>query len=281
MDHTQKEFYEQSGYLILEDYASESEINELIAAKNEIVENMVSEELSIFSTEDQSNKSDLYFLNSGDKIRCFFEETATEDDLIAKKKINKIGHAIHDLNPVYRKFSYQQKLADLAILCGLSQPSILQSQYIFKSPQVGGVVSAHIDSTFIYTDPLSCVGVWIALEDANQENGCLWALPESHNKYPMNERFVRNESNDGTEFLDLKIERAEWDLDAMIPLEVKKGTAIVLHGSLVHLSHPNHSNRSRNSYVMHLIDRACAYPQDNWLQRGVEMPLVDLISEVG
>ena len=53
----------------------------------------------------------------------------------------------------------------------------LQSMLIFKQPFVGGEVVPHQDSCFVTTDPLSCVGIWLALEDATQENGCLWTLP--------------------------------------------------------------------------------------------------------
>ncbi len=53
----------------------------------------------------------------------------------------------------------------------------LQSMYIFKQPSIGGVVVPHQDSTFIHTTPLSCVGLWWALEDATRDNGCLWAMP--------------------------------------------------------------------------------------------------------
>ena len=48
---------------------------------------------------------------------------------------------------------------------------------IFKQPFVGGEVVPHQDSCFVATDPLSCVGIWLALEDATRENGCLWTLP--------------------------------------------------------------------------------------------------------
>lgn len=33
------------------------------------------------------------------------------------------------------------------------------------------------DSSFIHTSPLSCVGLWWALEDCTKDNGCLWAMP--------------------------------------------------------------------------------------------------------
>lgn len=59
----------------------------------------------------------------------------------------------------------------------LPPPPALQSMYIFKQPSIGGVVVPHQDSTFIHTTPLSCVGLWWALEDATKDNGCLWALP--------------------------------------------------------------------------------------------------------
>lgn len=42
-------------------------------------------------------------------------------------------------------------------------------------------VTPHQDATFLHTEPLGRVlGFWIALEDATQENGCLWFIPGSH-----------------------------------------------------------------------------------------------------
>ena len=55
----------------------------------------------------------------------------------------------------------------------------------------------------------------------------------------------------------------------MIPLEVKKGSCIVLHGLLPHYSLPNTSGRSRQAYAIHAIDKNACYPDDNWLQRNV------------
>ena len=54
--------------------------------------------------------------------------------------------------------------------------------YIFKNPKIGGEVVPHCDNSFLTTDPWSCTGVWIALDDATIENGCLWAVPKSHNE---------------------------------------------------------------------------------------------------
>lgn len=44
------------------------------------------------------------------------------------------------------------------------------------------LVTSHQDATFLYTEPLGRVmGMWIALEDATENNGCLWFIPGSHN----------------------------------------------------------------------------------------------------
>lgn len=43
------------------------------------------------------------------------------------------------------------------------------------------LVTSHQDATFLYTEPLGRVmGMWIALEDATENNGCLWFIPGSH-----------------------------------------------------------------------------------------------------
>ena len=65
---------------------------------------------------------------------------------------------------------------------GFAQPLLLQSMYIFKQPRIGGEVICHQDSTFLHTEPLSCVGFWLALEDATESNGCMWAEPGGHRR---------------------------------------------------------------------------------------------------
>ena len=58
-------------------------------------------------------------------------------------------------------------------------------------------------------------------------------------------------------------------IEGMIPLEVKKGTCIVLDGLLPHYSLPNTSGKSRQAYALHTIDRNANYPETNWLSRDM------------
>ena len=112
-------------------------------------------------------KSNDYFLESGDKVRYFFEEGAVDKEgkIVADidRAFNKIGHALHFKDDVFQKYTFEPRIQQIARDVGLKQPAVPQSMYIFKQPGIGGEVVAHQDSTFLYTNPLSTTGFWIPL----------------------------------------------------------------------------------------------------------------------
>jgi phytanoyl-CoA hydroxylase len=265
--------YRDAGYLILENFAEARDCDLLRARAEELVREFdPAEVVSIFSTYEQNRLTDEYFLTSGDKIRFFFEENAFNPDGTLKygkeKSINKIGHALHDLDPVFNRFSRSQNVQALARAIGLEECYLLQSMYIFKQPNIGGEVTCHQDSTFLYTEPIDIAGLWFALEDATIENGCLWALPGGH-RHGLKSRWRRSQ-NDRMEFEIFDNE--PWPTEGLVPLEVPKGSLILLHGLLPHCSFENRSPRSRHAYTLHLIGARVNYPSDNWLQRSETMP---------
>ncbi len=274
--------YKKDGYTVIQQYATIMQIAELRAEADRIIDQFDMKNISIFTTENQTDFADRYFLDSGDKIRCFFEENAFDEkqQLIGSKKlsINKIGHALHDLNTTFNTFSYQRELLNLALSAGFKNPLMIQSMYICKQPGIGGAVDPHQDTTFLYTEPNSCTGFWVALEDATVENSCLWGIPGSHLKYKNNRRYLRSGNEYKTSFTG---EWEEWNHEEMVPIEVKAGDMVIFDGNFVHASKENTSINSRHAYVMHLIDADAFYPDDNWLKRGEDCPLMlmkDLIS---
>ena len=258
---------------MLERFAEERDCDLLRGRAEELVQEFdPAEVVSIFSTHEQSRLTDEYFLTSGDKIRFFFEENAFNPDgtlnYEKEKSINKIGHALHDLDPVFDRFSRSDKVKELAGDIGFADCYLLQSMYIFKQPNIGGEVTCHQDSTFLYTEPAEIAGLWFALEDATIENGCLWAIPGGH-RHGLKSRWKR--TRDGRIEFET-FDSTPWPEDQLVPLEVAKGTVIVLHGLLPHRSFENRSARSRHAYTLHLIPASARYPDDNWLQRSDTMP---------
>src|SRR5829696_3369600 len=157
--------YTADGFLVIENFATDDDCDVLRARAAALVHTFdPAEVVSIFSTHEQNRLTDDYFLTSGDKIRFFFEENAFNADGTLKykkeKSINKIGHALHDLDPVFQKFSRSQKIKELAAAIGFEDSLLLQSMYIFKQPNIGGEVACHQDSTFLYTEPVDIAGLW-------------------------------------------------------------------------------------------------------------------------
>ena len=268
------ENYRRDGFSILRDFVDVASCDRLRARAEALVNEFDPSGLvSIFSTREQNRLSDDYFLSSGDKIRFFFEEDAFLPDGTLKQRkeqsINKIGHALHDLDPVFSEFSRTADIRRLVSDLGIERPLLLQGMYIFKQPKIGGEVTCHQDSTFLYTEPQDIAGFWFALEDATIENGCLWAIPGGH-KGGLKSRWLRNAAG-GMRF-DV-FDSSPWPEEKLIPLEVEKGSLIILSGLLPHKSLANRSSKSRHAYTLHVISGDCHYPETNWLQRSSEMPL--------
>ena len=277
LDAGQRDAWDRDGYVVLPDFVDPGLLGDLRDRIAAIVAGYADGGLpdgaaTVFSTTEQTHAQDDWFLTSADVVRPFFEDGAFDQTgglaVPMDRALNKLGHAMHDLDPVFDRFSRTPALAGLADDLGFVEPLLLQSMVIFKPPHIGGEVVCHCDHSFLWTEPRSVVGFWFALDDATVENGGMGAIPGGH-AGGARTRFRREGSGTTTDVLD----PTPYDMDALVPLEVAAGTCIAFHGCLPHWSAPNTSDRSRLAYTLHVIDGTADYLDDNWLHRGPDLPL--------
>ena len=104
--------YARDGYLVLPGFLPAAECDALQARAAELVADFDPGPARVaFSTHDQGHARTRYFRESGGAIRFFFEEAAT--DQAPARALNKIGHALHDLDPVFDRISRRAEMAAL------------------------------------------------------------------------------------------------------------------------------------------------------------------------
>ena len=147
----------------------------------------------------------------------------------------------------------------------------MQSMLFIKSEGQPGQ-AWHQDEFFIPTRDRSLTAVWIALDDATVENGCLWVLPGSHRRgilYPTHEQSDPR--------FDCTIEAYDFpyaDADA-VPVEIPAGTALFFNGYLLHRSLENSGQHGyRRALANHYMSAESLLP---WRvpRDGEHMAMVD------
>ena len=309
--------FERDGIAVVRGFASVSECQQMLRAMDVLVEEWdPTTTTSVFktdSTQTSAQGKDDYFMSSGDAVRTtwqplraaracsephalataqvrFFLEAGAMDeqtgDLLVPKTeaLNKVGHALHVYEPAFAQYAQSGKMRALVHELGWKRPDLVQSMYIFKQPRIGGEVTPHQDSCFLRTDPHSCLGLWLALEDATLDNGCLWARPGSHLE-PLRRHFAKQP--DGTMGFEPQLSTdAAASTPAMawegrmpegqtpeslgfVALPVRAGDLVLIHGQVDHLSLPNTSGKSRHTFQLHLVESKAAgatWHARNWLQ---------------
>jgi phytanoyl-CoA hydroxylase len=274
----QIQHWQTQGFLVLPGVKNSAELATVCARARAIVAAFeAGANSSVFSTRDRRQVTDAALIESADQVRCFFEEEAFDarGALCVPKalSINKIGHALHDRDPVFDAFSHGAALTELAADLGIHAPQVWQSQVIFKQPRIGGEVGWHQDASFFETTPQSVVTFWFALEDATLDNGCLWVQPGGH-AGPLRERYV---CEGGRLRMDA-LSDVPWPAMAdAVALPVAAGTLVVFNGLLPHCSLANRSAHSRLAYTLHVTDASAVYSPLNWLQRGDAFPVRALL----
>jgi phytanoyl-CoA hydroxylase len=166
-------------------------------------------------------------------------------------------HYPHKLSAAAERALHTPKIVDALVSVIGPNVKAMQSMLFIKSEGKPGQ-AWHQDEFFIPTRDRSLTAVWIALDDATIENGCLWVLPGSHRRgviYPARQQ-------DDPRF-DCTTESYDFpyaDEDA-VPVEIPAGTALIFNGYLLHRSLENSGRHGyRRAFVSHYMSAESLLP---------------------
>jgi len=177
-------------------------------------------------------------------------EVKEEIELIEKKwpdELEGLGrNYIHLISPVFDKVCNNTKILD-AVESLIGKDILICGTTLFvKNPNEKSFVSFHQDAKYIGLEPYNWVTVWVAITDANEENGCMRMWSGSH----KNELQYHNQKFDENNLLTRGQTVENVPMNETKPVILKAGQISLHHPKVVHGSGLNKSNARRIGFVI-------------------------------
>jgi ectoine hydroxylase-related dioxygenase (phytanoyl-CoA dioxygenase family) len=172
----------------------------------------------------------------------------------------RISPGFHDViwNPAFVMAASQ--------LLGNKAVRFWHDQLFCKPAFHGGVVAWHQDySYWTRTGPIQHLTCWVGLDNATQENGCLYYVPKSHRWGLLDKPDLAGDMAGLMQYLN-PAQKTEF---VPIPIEMKKGYASFHHPLMVHGSYENKSPFSRRAFVLNVFSDGTTSNTDEVLLQGV------------
>ena len=212
----QMSLYDKDGYLILKEFCSKEEINNLLdyASKDSSISDNV---LDLNDESGKKTKLSLWF-TPGDNIFGYLARS--------EKVVNSISQLLESDSPVCH----------------------FHSKLLQKKPRVGGAWEWHQDYGYWYKNqfmfPNQLISIMVALSPANKENGCIQFIKGSHKLGRLNHGFKGEQVGADMEMVDNALKTME-----IVYSELNAGDALIFHSNILHRSAANLSENPRWSII--------------------------------
>ena len=253
------DFYEKNGYAIIKNFLSPEEVQELWDEVNKLIADHINNPDDVIQLSDMGNKK---WVTSLERTAIFVEPQSMVDGKLVvphDKAVHKIAHGLQfdDTAVATKKTMYGDKMKDLVRrMTKQENPKVIQVMYLLKPPRIGEPRAPHQDETYLHTDPHGHVfGVWVALDDVTEQNGCLDFVPGSHKTVPLTRIFKKVHDEEVpfkyTGDADYLHDDEKYEY---VRCPVSSGDLVLIHGLVLHKSEANTSSASRWAWAFHAWD---------------------------
>lgn len=288
VSESDRQYYEENGFVHLPNFLTPEEVKSVKDDIQAVIAQAVLPERIQSHGQMMGTK---YHLQSVDQANIFFEPACIRDSILTaplNQAVHKIGHGCHVKCDGAKSVTFSEKMKNaVKIITGFSHPSVVQGMFLLKQARVGDESPIHMDETYLIVEPVGNVaGIWIALDDALEHNGCLEFIPGSHRSHHLAKRWIREKQSHPEDapwtsimkHISLLDEEQSINEDDFIKVPVKSGGAVLIHGLVVHRSTPNTSDDTRYAYTFHVYDntRQITWSKLNWAQESDEFKFPSL-----
>jgi len=226
----QIERYRQDGFLVIEDFLTSRELAEWRSAVEEAIEER--DGIKIPGTniktgyDDGINKDTEYYANVFDQLINLWQTNSRVRKLMMSPELGRVA----------------------SLLSGAHGIRIWHDQALFKRPWANPT-ALHLDVPYWSFSVPNAISIWVALDDATQDNGCLYFLPGTHKKTDYRDIGITNNMK---AIFTVYPELASVEA---VAVPMKAGSASFHNGLCIHGAGPNMTPRPRRAMT-------CAYMPD-------------------
>ena len=225
------ERFKTAGYLVIEDAYPPEMMNAALDGLLDLIDGRRPD----FIEGQQTNSSGIQFEAKAIDLLPTLSRDQKQD--VVRKLMGFV-----DYEPRLAAIAEHQPLIDVLIRIMGERPVMFQDQALLKPPLIGREKPWHQDNAF-FTLPADAmiVGVWIALDEALPENGCMHVIPGSHRAGPI-PHFQRR---------DWQICDSDVAVKEVVAVPLKPGSLLLFHGLIHHGTPPSQSPRRRRALQIH------------------------------
>ncbi len=225
LNQSQTEFFHENGYLVVNKAFSSLEVKAALDGLLKLIDGQVPEFTGLqFEPSAQANLENLSLEQKQDAVRKLMGFVGFDSSLNALATHSQLLVAL------------EQLMND--------KPILFQDMALLKPPRIGAEKPWHQDNAYFnYPSDTTVIGVWIALDHAMPENGCMHIIPSSHKKGPM-VHFKRR---------DWQICDTDVALEEVVAVPLEPGSLLFFHGLLHHGTPPSQSDKRRRALQYHYL----------------------------